>query len=152
MKPLTILASLFLLAVGTAFALPGDEMTKDEKAVHAAIEDYVLGFYEAAPERLERSVSKDLKKMGFWRPDDGEPYVGPAHMNHEQAIALAKEWNADGKRGTDIPYEIELHEVANKTATGKVVAQWGQDYFQLAKEDDGKWRIHHVMWQSAPPE
>jgi hypothetical protein len=39
--------------------------------------------------------------------------------------------------------------VADKTACGKLTAKWGQDYFQLAKEN-GRWMIHHVMWQSAP--
>lgn len=86
--------------------------------------------------------------MGFWRDDAGE-YQGPAHMTHEQAVDLARKWNADGRQGDDLEYTIELHEVADMTACGKLTAKWGQDYFQLAKEN-GRWMIHHVMWQSAP--
>ena len=53
-------------------------------------------------------------------------------MNHEQALALAKEWNADGKRGTDIPYEIELHDVA---ALEQAVAG---GFYDLVGSDVGK--------------
>ena len=151
MKNLFLAAVAATAVVSFGYALPGDELTADEKAVQAAIEDYVLGFYDAAPERLERSVSPALKKMGYWREDENSEYQGAMHMDFEAAIELAKVWNADGNRGTDLPYAIELHEVADMTATAKVTAYWGQDYFQLAKDKDGRWRIHHVMWQSAPP-
>ena len=123
--------------------------TDDEKAVRGSIEDYVLAFYEAEPARLERALSRDMKKMGYWRAEGTTAYQGPAHMNYEQALELAAAWNKDGRQGELLPYEITLHEVVDKTACGKLVAEWGQDYFQLVKEED-RWRIHHVLWQSAP--
>ncbi|MGH9838243.1 MAG: nuclear transport factor 2 family protein [Blastocatellia bacterium] len=36
------------------------------------------------------------------------------------------------------------------SASAKLVAEWGMDYFHLAKYD-GKWKIVNVMWQSLPP-
>ena len=38
----------------------------------------------------------------------------------------------------------------DKIANAKVTAKWGIDYFQLVKED-GRWKIHHVLWQTHPP-
>lgn len=150
MKNLILLSTLTLAVLSLAFASPEDDKpTADEKAVHAAIEDYVLGFYEAKPERLERCLSKDLKKMGWWRPDEKSEYQGPGHMTYDQALGLAAKWNNEGQQGEDLKYEVTLFEVADKTACGKVTAKWGQDYFHLAKEE-GQWKIHHVIWQSAP--
>ena len=60
-------------------------------------------------------------------------------------------WNADGKQGDDLEYEIELFEVADQTAAAKLSAKWGIDYMHLAKFD-GEWKIMHVMWQSHPPQ
>jgi len=36
-----------------------------------------------------------------------------------------------------------------KTATAKLTAFWGIDYFQLEKIED-KWMIRHIIWQSHP--
>lgn len=151
MKPLSVLALVVLAGLSLAFALPQDAKppSADEKAVRTAIEDYVLAFYEAEPERLARSLSPKVKKLGYWRATDEGAYEGPLHMNFEQATELASKWNADGKQGADLEYSIELFEVVDKTACAKLSAKWGIDYFQIAKEDDG-WRIHHILWQSHP--
>lgn len=45
--------------------------------------------------------------------------------------------------------EITVLDVLDKTAAAKLVAKWGIDYFQLAKQD-GTWKIVHVLWQSHP--
>ena len=122
----------------------------DAVQVEAAIEDYVLGFYDAEPDRLARVLSPDLVKLGYWRESPDQDYSDVSSMSFEQALALASQWNADGQRGADMPYEITLFEVADKTAVGKLTAVWGQDYFLLSKSD-GAWTIHQILWQSAPP-
>ncbi len=148
----TLGASVASLPLFLAFplltAVP-DEPTKDEAAVEACVLDYVQGFYTADVERIERALSEDVKKMGYWRPEGESKYSDAAHMTFEQAKKLAATWNADGKQGKDLPYEIELFEVVDKTASAKVTAKWGMDYFHLVKEGEA-WKIHHVLWQSAP--
>ena len=119
----------------------------DHKAVKRAVQDYVEGFYEAKPELIERGVHTDLVKYGFWRRTAEEKYKGGA-MTFDQAVELAKKWNADGKQGTDLKYDIQLLDVADQTAAAKLTAKWGIDYMHLAKNDKGEWKIHHVMWQS----
>ncbi|MCP3920921.1 MAG: nuclear transport factor 2 family protein [bacterium] len=119
----------------------------DHKAVKRAVQDYVEGFYEAKPELIERGVHTDLTKYGFWRRTAEEKYTGTA-MTFDMAIEFAKKWNADGKQGTDLTYDIQLLDVADQTAAAKLTAKWGIDYMHLAKNDKGEWKIHHVMWQS----
>ena len=122
----------------------------DEKGVHDAILDYVEGFYNVEPERFDKSLSKDLVKYGYWM-NDGEYQGSP--MNFDQAKRLASMWNVDNRQGIDenTPKIIEVMDVLDKTAVGKLTAVWGIDYFQLEK-NDGVWQIRHVIWQSHPPE
>lgn len=120
----------------------------DRKAVEAAVLDYVEGIYEVEPLRIERSVSKDLKKYGFWRPDAATPYEGMA-MSYAQLFALAGEYNADGHIPADAPKEIAILDLLDQTACAKLTAEWGIDTLQLAKFD-GRWQILHVLWQSPP--
>ncbi|MEM8712910.1 MAG: nuclear transport factor 2 family protein, partial [Planctomycetota bacterium] len=123
---------------------------KNRAAVEACVTDYVQGFYTAAPERLERALSKNLKKMGYWKGEGKDAYSDALHMTYDEAIALSKTWNNEGQQGDDLAFEVTIFEVVDKTACAKVTAKWGMDYFQLAKEGDA-WKIHHVLWQSAPP-
>lgn len=120
----------------------------DKKAVERACLDYVEGVYEVKPELIERGVHTDLHKYGFYRDDNGE-YQGTA-MTFEQLVQLASRWNKDGRAGEDAPKKVTVFDVLDKTASAKLVAYWGVDYFHLIKEN-GEWKIRQVMWQ-APPE
>ncbi|NNF04713.1 MAG: hypothetical protein HKN17_09615 [Rhodothermales bacterium] len=160
--PRFFLPSLILLM--SVYVLPADAQTTapssaaqstaetpdDAAGVEAAVEDYLLGLYDAAPERIERSVSRDLVKYGFWRSSPDADYRS-SPMNYEQLYALAERWNMDNRQGID-EYslrEIVVYDVLDKTAVAKLTADWGIDYFQLEKIE-GKWMIRHVIWQSAP--
>ncbi|HEX2716302.1 MAG TPA: nuclear transport factor 2 family protein, partial [Gemmatimonadaceae bacterium] len=48
------------------------------------------------------------------------------------------------------PKEIVLLDVLDQTAVAKLTARWGTDYLLLAKGEDGRWQITHVLWQSPP--
>ena len=120
----------------------------DAEGVHAAVLDYVEGIYDVQPERIERSVSTDLVKFGWFQSNGA---YRPAPMNFEQLRGLAARWNEGNRQGIDAssPKEIVVLDVLDKTAVAKLTAQWGIDYFQLEKID-GKWMIRHVLWQSHP--
>ncbi len=120
-------------------------------AVKTAIEDYVLGLYEANPTRIERSVDTTLSKVGYWFNEKENQYADNLEMTYEELHSLSKTWNAKGdKVNPSSIKKITLHEVNDKTALGKVEAVWGVDYFQLAKVE-GKWKIKNIIWQSHPP-
>lgn len=140
-----------LLALGWQIQDQAASPSDERAAVERAMLDYCEAFYECKPEYIERSVSKDLTKFGYWRQAADQEYRG-ASMNFEQAVALAKRWNTDGSRTTDAsPKKVEVFDVLDQTASGKLTAEWGIDYFHLAKED-GRWKIRNVIWQSHPVE
>lgn len=118
------------------------------KAVQRACLDYVEGVYEIKPELIERGVHPELKKYGYWRGGDNNEYRGTA-MTFEQLRELAKNYNKDGRIPADAPKKVTVFDVLDKTASAKLVAHWGIDYFHLVKEE-GNWKILQVVWQSAP--
>ena len=150
---ISALSSAILLSAGFC-GIIGDQKTDDKKnsAEHAAVKraclDYVEGIYEVKPEWIKRSVHPDLKKFGFARTKDG--YRG-IPMTFDQLVTLAGKWNKDGRAGNDSPKKVEIFDVLDKTASAKLTAHWGIDYFHLVKEDD-KWLIYQVLWQSPPAE
>jgi len=144
MKKIAFLAVCSLLLAGL---IQAHDHKGDEAGVRAAILDYVEGVYEADPDRIARSVHRDLRKHGFAFHNGGWHEIP---MTYDQLHKLAANWNKDGSRADeDAPKEITIFEVKDKTATAKLVAAWGQDYFHLAKYD-GKWMITNVIWQSLP--
>lgn len=122
----------------------------ERSEVADAVMDYVEAIYDVEPDRIERSVSKDLVKYGFWRASADEEYRA-SPMTYEQLHRLAATWNVDNQRNIDSnsPKEILVLDVLDKTAAAKLTAYWGIDYFQLEKVD-GKWMIRHILWQSHP--
>ncbi len=142
MRKLLILATVGLVCASLATAAT---MAENEAGVRAAVLDYVEGVYEVDPERIERSVHPSLRKHGFYKRD-GEYHEVP--MTFDQLRELASSWNKDGDRaGEDAPKEITIFEVRDQTASAKLVAAWGQDYFHLAKYN-GRWMITNVVWQT----
>ncbi|HSF24724.1 MAG TPA: nuclear transport factor 2 family protein [Blastocatellia bacterium] len=125
------------------------QIQSDRESVRQAVLDYVEGVYNVDPSRIERSVHPKLAKTGFYRGPKDETYRPGSNMTFEQLIEVAKTWNKEGKLRKDAPKEITVFEVLDQMATAKLVAEWGIDYFHLAKFD-GKWMIINVVWQSPP--
>ncbi len=147
MKRLVLFAFAITLAISLSSARA--QSSDDREAVRQAVLDYVEGVYNVDPSRIERSVHPELTKSGFWTQKGKEGYTG-GKMSYAELIEVAKTWNKSGKLPKDAPKEITIFEVQDQTASAKLVAAWGMDYFHLAKYN-GKWMIVNVLWQSLPP-
>ena len=148
MKTKFFVAAIALLVIALmAFRNIEDE---DEKAVRMAVLDYVEGLYEVDSNRIKQSVHPDLYKIGYYYRKDQEKYTGPLQMTFQELVNLAASWNKDGNNANqNSPKKIEILDILDKTATAKLSAEWGVDYFHLAKEND-RWMIMNVLWQSPP--
>ncbi len=145
MKTLLNFCALFILTVVTANA-----QTSDKELVYAAVEDYVDALYLVQPERIKKSVHPELMKKGFWKGKDKTEYAYEGVMTFQQLVDLAAKWNAKGWLAKDAVKKIEIFDVQDQTASAKLTAYWGTDYFQLAKFD-GKWMIVNILWQGPLP-
>jgi hypothetical protein len=144
-KSILFLTLLSLLVMHTAGA-----QNADKDLVYAAIEDYVDALYLAQPDRIKKSVHPELMKKGFWKGKDKTDYAYDGIMTFTQLVELAGKWNAKGWLPKDAVKKIEIFDVQDQTASGKLTAHWGTDYFQLAKFD-GKWMIVNILWQGPLP-
>ena len=147
MKNLTLLAAAVALVISAATARP--QSSDERERVRQAVLDYVEGVYQVEPARIERSVHPNLSKHGYWR-EKGKDGYATGQMSFAELVEVAKNWNKSGKLPKDAPKEITIFDVQDQTASAKLVAAWGTDYFHLAKYD-GKWMIVNVLWQSPPP-
>jgi hypothetical protein len=146
------IASVLLVMPATARAQSGSAAyvapAAEVEAVRRAALDYVEAIYEADPTRIERSVHPTLAKRGYYVNRDGAWQESP--MTYDQLLQTARTWNASGKTLREgAPKQVTVLEVLDKTATAKIVAQWGIDYMHLAKYEDG-WKIVNIVWQSHP--
>jgi len=138
---------LFVVFLLCSITIVGQD---DKNQVQSAIEDYVNALYEVKPELIERSVDVSLRKIGYWFDEKSGAYKDNLPMTYQQLYDLAGSWNRGGNQvNSDSPKKIEIYEVNDKTATGKLTAEWGIDIFHLAKVD-GQWKIMNIIWQSHP--
>lgn len=118
--------------------------------VENAIKDYVEGIYLADSTRIEKSVDSTMRKIGYWYHPKKKEYLDNLPMTYKQLVRLAARWNKDGKNANESsPKEIEIYDINSKSASAKLTAEWGIDYFHLSKVND-QWKIMNVLWQSMP--
>jgi hypothetical protein len=141
MKTKLLLSSVLLFSALTTFS-----QTTDRDQVYAAVEDYVDALYLVQPDRIKKSVHPELMKKGFWKDKDKTEYTYRGVMTFDQLVDLAGKWNAKGWLPKDAVKKIDIYDVQDQTASAKLTAHWGTDYFQLAKMD-GKWMIINILWQ-----
>ncbi len=123
---------------------------EDHKLVKATILDYVEGLYLVDSTRIEKSVDTTLRKIGYWYNKKDKAYRDNLPMTYNQLVRLSARWNKDGNRlDENTPKEIVIYDVNTKTASAKLTAAWGVDYFHLSKVND-QWKIMNVIWQSIP--
>lgn len=143
------LSAFALVALSSCASTKSDAASDpDRAAIRAAVEDYVLAIYEAAPERIERSVAPNLAKVGYYRDEETGEYARMP-MTRDELIALAGWYKDSGNLSADPRQEIEVVDVLENVATAKLVADWGVDFMQLTKTD-GEWHIVHIVWNSHP--
>ncbi len=143
------LAALTALAIAPLAAAAAAD---DEQAVRDTITDYVMGFYEADPDRVQGSIHPDLAKR--WVCDDfwGQPFEWLEPITYEEMRPLAIYFNAGG--GFDpatARKDIEIYEVSDTVASAKLTGQIWFDYFHLVKID-GEWDVINVLWGQVDPD
>lgn len=142
MKKLLII-TFTLCLIHTANA----QSTEDRQGVEKAVLNYVEAFYEADTAKAYESVATFLAKRGYYTGKNGE--LREATMSFDQLISLSKRWKQTQQITPETPKKITVFEILDKTASAKLEAKWGIDYFHLAKLN-GKWMIINVLWQDPP--
>jgi hypothetical protein len=139
----------FALTLFLANPLPGTSQSdSDAQLVKEVLYNYMDGFYKGDSTLFHRSIDPKVNKFGYYL-ENGK-YIGDG-MSFREMIGFAKNVR-EGKFQfkTNPRREAIVLEVNDKTACGKVLADWGFDYILLAKENN-QWLVKYVLWQNDPP-
>ena len=142
--------TLYLLVIaGFLFSVPvvnGQTQVSDadRQAITQTALDYVEGWYEANPERMERALHPDLAKRVVFTDDKGR-----SRLEQMSAMGLVQGVKRGG--GKDIPKErqqkdITILDVFENAASVKAVMSGWIDYMHMAKVN-GRWVIVNVLWE-----
>jgi len=142
----TKLLALLLLALPAARALA--QTPADSAALREAVLNYVEGWYEANPERMERALHPELAK----RVVRTDPASGRSRLEQMSALTLIQSVKRGG--GKDTPpaqqqKDVFILDIYQNSASAKAVMSGWIDYLHLAKWN-GEWKIVNVLWELKP--
>ncbi len=133
-----IKTSLGFLALAMTLAVPAQGQTAaDSAAIIAASLDYLEGWHEGRPDRIDRAMHDDLVKRIV---RDGEPHL----MTKQQLVAMTQ--RRGRQADVDMSDKVFLLDIFNNMATTRIDSPTFVDYLQLSKMDDGRWVIVNVLW------
>lgn len=118
----------------------------DEAAIKQTALDYIEGFYEGNPERMERALHPDLAKRIVHTNERGQ-----SRLDQMSALTLIQMSRTSGGR---IPKEAQQKDVTildryENAASVKIIAGAWIDYLHMAKWN-GQWKIVNVLWELKP--
>ncbi|MCP4181605.1 MAG: nuclear transport factor 2 family protein [bacterium] len=136
-----LLISIVILSTSCLTNNNKNEMSNDEgRAMEKPIYDYVEGWYDKDPNRMELGIHRDLAKRSI---DPGQPN-GISHIDLASLLAIVPQYGGQNGEGRRI--DIEFLDVQANIATAKVTTNDYVDYIQLCYKDD-QWWIINVLWE-----
>ena len=144
----SILGLLFLFVLSVvSISAQSSVSDADNEAIKATALDYIEGWYEGNPERMERALHPDLAKRIVNTNAQGRSSLGQM-----SAMSLVQGVKRGG--GKDTPKEkqqkdVTILDVFGNAASVKVVASDWIDYLHIARSN-GRWVIVNVLWELKP--
>lgn len=145
-KTIFLLILLFIGSVSAAMA-QASVSDAEKAAITATALDYIEGWYEANPERMERALSPDLAKRIVMTSPEGR-----SQLQQMTAMGLVQGVKRGGGKNTakeKQQKDVTILDVFENAACVKVVASDWVDYLQIAKFN-GRWVIVNVLWELKP--
>ena len=140
----------FVLFASVAVALPAAshaQSAADSAGIRAAALDYIEGWYEANPERMERALHPELAKRIVRTNPEGRSALGQM-----SALSLVQGVRSGGGRNTpaaEQQKDVTILDIYQNAASAKIIASGWIDFLHLAKWN-GRWVIVNVLWELKP--
>jgi Putative lumazine-binding len=141
---------LFLLAVMALLSsvpMARAQAASDAEAIKQTALDYIEGWYEGNPERMERALHPELAKRIVRTSKEGM-----SNLNQMSAMTLVQYTRRGGGKNTPKEKQqkdVTILDVFENAASVKVVASDWIDYLHMAKWN-GHWVIVNVLWELKP--
>jgi putative lumazine-binding protein len=144
MRKMTLSCALLLMVfVAQATA----QSPADASAIKQTALDYIEGWYEGNPERMERALHPELAKRIVRTNQEGN-----SRLDQMSAMTLVLGTRRGGGKTTPKEKQqkdVTILDVFENAASVKVVASDWIDYLHMAKSN-GKWVIVNVLWEMKP--
>ncbi len=141
--PALSLISLLIVPAAADSKVPPE----DEAGIRATALDYIEGYYEGNPDRMERALHPHLAKRIARTDANG-------HTRVDQMSALELVQIIRTGSGKNIPKDkqiknVTILDVFGNTASVRAEMQEWIDYMHMAKVN-GQWKIINVLWEMKP--
>jgi hypothetical protein len=140
-----VLMTLALVAGGSFQPTGGQDI--ERAAIKQAVLDYAEGYYDHAPERMERAISPLLTKRALMARPGVAPFL--LQMNAEMLLEATR-----GAAPRPAPAErrlvAEVLDVTGDIASARVFSVEFNDYVHLIRRDR-RWTLVNVLWHPPPP-
>ncbi|MCG3156374.1 MAG: hypothetical protein DKINENOH_02998 [bacterium] len=139
-----IIVTAFMFAVITTVLPLYAQTAADSAAIKKAALDYVEGWYEGNPERMERALHPELAKR-IVRTDQS----GRSRLEQMSAMSLVQGVKRGGGKDTPIAQQqkdVFILDIFQNSASAKAIMSGWIDYMHLAKWN-GEWKIVNVLWE-----
>lgn len=143
---LSLIVSIFVI-LSFVSGIRAQTSDADRESIKQTALDYIEGWYEGNPERMERALSPDLAKRIVMTNPQGRSML-------QQMSAMGLVQNVKRGGGKNTPKErqqkdLTILDVFENAACVKIVASDWVDYLQMAKFN-GRWVIINVLWELKP--
>ena len=146
MRKITLTFTLFLVMSGLE---AHGQNPADAAAIKQTALDYIEGWYEGNPERMERALHPELaKRIVRTNPE------GNSRLDQMSAMTLVRGTRSGGGKNTPKERQqkdVTILDVYENAASVKIVASDWVDYLHVAKAN-GRWVIVNVLWELKPRE
>ena len=149
MQSIRVVLTAILLGLSGLAAPARTQNADDQAAIKQTALDYLEGWYECNPERMERAVHPDLAK----RILSNNPQTGKDRLDEMSALKLVQATRGEcgGKKTPkeNQQKDITIFDIYEDMASVRVVFTGWVDYVHMTKFN-GRWVIVNVLWHLKP--
>ncbi|MGH2568264.1 MAG: nuclear transport factor 2 family protein [Bacteroidota bacterium] len=120
----------------------------DSSAIRQTALDYVEGWYEANPERMERALHPELAKR-IVLVDEQSKKNWLSGMGATQLIQGTRRGGGRNTPKDKQQKDVYILDIYENAASVKAIMSGWIDYMHMAKWN-GEWKIVNVLWENKP--
>jgi hypothetical protein len=137
--------ALLLLGATLAQAQGARPSPADSAAIRTTALNYIEGFYEANPERMESALHPELAKRIIYQIP-GQPV---RFESITAATLVERTRHAHVTPPANRQEDVTILDIFQNAASVKIVANQWVDYLHMVRTD-GQWKILNVLWELKP--
>ncbi len=142
---------VFFLISSISFSQVQKSLQSAKEKIITASNAYLESIYDVDTSKVYQYIDKELFKKGAYYSKKNKTWTVD-NMTFTDMVSTAEKYNSKGTLPPNSPKIVRILDMEEKIANVKVEAIWGIDYLLLLKDEQEKWKITDILWQSYTPE